>query len=134
MPDVEAQTEGRVGYRDLSVVHCSGPRALAQSAWAMTLEVAEHIPKQFEPAFLSNIDCANTRGVVLSWSVVGLKQGGIGHVNPRRYKQTGRLFESRGYTTDLVATRRLRRCATKSYFRNGLFVFRRNASVPANGS
>jgi hypothetical protein len=30
--------------------------------------VAEHVPKRFEATFLQNIDRANRRGVVLSWS------------------------------------------------------------------
>ena len=32
------------------------------------VQVAEHVPKRFEATFLQNIDRANRRGVVLSWS------------------------------------------------------------------
>ena len=51
-------------YADLSTKE----NAIEQSDWAMTLEVAEHVPKRFEATFLQNIDRANRRGVVLSWS------------------------------------------------------------------
>ena len=64
MPDVESKSGGAVRYADLSTKE----NAIEQSDWAMTLEVAEHVPKRFEATFLQNIDRANRRGVVLSWS------------------------------------------------------------------
>ena len=59
VPDVERMTSGRVHWADLSV-----PQPyLVTSDWAMSLEVAEHIPPQFEAAYLTNLDAANTRGL-----------------------------------------------------------------------
>jgi 2-polyprenyl-3-methyl-5-hydroxy-6-metoxy-1,4-benzoquinol methylase len=47
----------------------------------LCLEVAEHIPKQFEESLLKNITTSiKDNGVlILSWAVEG--QGGLGHVN-----------------------------------------------------
>ena len=45
MPDVQTLTSGRVGWADLPVVQ--GTRIL-RSDYALSLEVAEHIPPQHE--------------------------------------------------------------------------------------
>lgn len=44
------------------------------STWVMSLEVAEHIPRRFEASFMRNVDCANTRGAVISWSSITQRQ------------------------------------------------------------
>jgi len=44
------------------------------STWVLSLEVAEHIPRRFEASFVRNVDCANTRGAVISWSSITQKQ------------------------------------------------------------
>jgi cyclopropane fatty-acyl-phospholipid synthase-like methyltransferase len=47
--------------------------------WVISLEVGEHLPKQFEDIFLDNLHNNNRNGIILSWAIKG--QGGIGHVN-----------------------------------------------------
>ena len=117
MPDVESKSGGAVRYADLSTKE----NAIEQSDWAMTLEVAEHVPKRFEATFLQNIDRANRRGVVLSWSRL---QGSRGHVNPKGPKAVISTFVQRGYEHDRNATRMLRKCARHPNFRNCILVFR----------
>jgi hypothetical protein len=39
--------------------------------WAITLEVAEHIPKQFEDTFIRNIVSTLPKGIIISWAVPG---------------------------------------------------------------
>eukprot|EP00316_Scyphosphaera_apsteinii_P009449 CAMPEP_0119316306 /NCGR_PEP_ID=MMETSP1333-20130426/39384_1 /TAXON_ID=418940 /ORGANISM="Scyphosphaera apsteinii, Strain RCC1455" /LENGTH=235 /DNA_ID=CAMNT_0007321921 /DNA_START=116 /DNA_END=823 /DNA_ORIENTATION=+ len=124
MPDVEDKSKGVVHHADLS----TEDNIIARSEWCMTLEVAEHIPKQFEGAFLRNIDKSNTRGLVISWSPWGKGQSAHGHVNPKQPRQLIELFTSRGYATDMNATSTLRRCATFPYFKK-LHVFRRKDMV-----
>merc|ERR1719183_3016282 len=46
-----------------------------------SLEVAEHIPKDKEAAFLETVLSKSTQVLVLAWAVPG--QGGVGHVNCR---------------------------------------------------
>ena len=43
------------------------------------MEVAEHIPSQFEAQFLMNLVQHAKKGILLSWGVPG--QQGVGHVN-----------------------------------------------------
>jgi hypothetical protein len=46
---------------------------------SISLEVGEHIPKQFESIFLNNITSLTTNKILLSWAIIG--QGGDGHIN-----------------------------------------------------
>jgi len=122
MPDVERKSHGVVKHADLS----TDENEVVRSDWCMTLEVAEHIPKQFEAAFLRNIDKANRRGVVISWSPWGKGQSAHGHVNPKQTRQVMDLFAARGYALSLNSTSKLRRCATFPYFKK-VHVFTRGA-------
>ena len=135
MLDIEKRTEGRVHHRDFSAVYCAGAHRLKRSDWVLTLEVAEHIPHQYETNFLQNIDCANRQGLVISWSQTRAQQGGIGHLNPQSFARTHGLFLQRGYVQDAQATKQLRKCSQFSFFRNGLFVFvRGNGTAAGTGT
>ena len=76
-PTVAQKTDGLVQTADLSRRQSLGPRA----DWVFCIEVAEHIPPQFEEALLSNVHEHNRKGVVLSWSSLKPPHGN-GHVNP----------------------------------------------------
>ena len=77
-PTVAERTDGLVQAADLSRRQSLGYRA----DWVFCIEVAEHIPPQFEDALLSNLDEHNRKGLVLSWSSLKPPHGN-GHVNPR---------------------------------------------------
>lgn len=53
----------------------------AKADWVMSLEVAEHIPMEFEDAFLDNVVRNARCYVILSWSKT--TKAGSGHVNAR---------------------------------------------------
>ena len=61
--------------------------------WTLCLEVAEHIPKHLEAAFLANVAKTNSRGLVLSWA----NQPGNGHVNNKAPKQVVERLQQLGY-------------------------------------
>jgi len=124
MPDVESKSHQAVHHADLS----TDENSIVRSDWCVTLEVAEHIPKQFEGSFLRNIDKANSRGLVISWSAWGKGKSNHGHVNPKSPRQLLDTFISRGYRSDLNATRQLRRCATFPYFKQ-VHIFRRQTET-----
>ena len=122
MPDVEERSNHWVRHADLAS-ECE----LEESDWVLTLEVAEHIPKAFQEAFLRNIDRANRRGVIISWSVWNASTGSShhGHVNARPVVEVQAIFKARGYFFDSVQTRRLRMRSTMSYLQQRLLVFSR---------
>jgi hypothetical protein len=123
VPNIERITQGRVHWADLSAEQ----PALVRSDYAMSLEVAEHIPPQHEAAYLANIDRANTRGLVISWSHFSAAKGqsAHGHVNAKSIRAVRELFKARGYTEQHNTSRHLQRCSTFPYFRTGITYFQR---------
>eukprot|EP00897_Mesotaenium_endlicherianum_P009838 jgi/Mesen1/8883/ME000532S08272 len=86
-------------------------------------QVGEHIPADYMLQFIDNIDRHNTKGVILSWAVLG--QGGQGHVNCRSNEFVKGLFGVLGYTNDMQTEAALRASATHGYFKNSLMVMRK---------
>jgi hypothetical protein len=92
--------------------------------WILSLEVGEHIPKEYEQAFINNLHRHNRRGVVLSWALEG--QVGLGHVNGRDNGYVESQFRRLGYERDVAAEKRLRAAASVcSWFAETVMVFRR---------
>jgi SAM-dependent methyltransferase len=91
----------------------------------LSLEVCEHVPKEFEAKLVSNINKHVAPGgtLVLSWAVVG--QGGFGHVNCQNNDYVIRLFEGLGYTYDLENSTSLRNSSSLWWFKNTIMVFKK---------
>ena len=87
------------------------------------MEVGEHLPKEHEDAFMENLHRYNTRGMVLSWAVVG--QGGIGHVNEQNNDYVKAKICAKGYVHDMDAEQALRKSSKFSYFKRTIMVFRK---------
>lgn len=121
IPNVASLTDGRVSHVDLSADDAS----IRQSDYALTLEVAEHIPQKYEGALMRNIDRSNTKGVLLSWSNLGRGQSAHGHVNPKRKSQVRSLLCEYGYIEDRNVSAHMRRCSTFLYLKRGVQFFRR---------
>jgi hypothetical protein len=91
--------------------------------WVLSLEVGEHIPAQYEAAFIDNLDRHNTKGIILSWAVEG--QGGYGHFNCRNNDYIKKVMASHGYVNDVDAENAIRSVAVLSWFKNTIMVFRK---------
>lgn len=90
------------------------------------LEVAEHIPPQFEDTFLENLAdaCEDGANLILSWAVRG--QGGDGHVNCRDNHEVMEIMGERGFKLLAEETSAARGVITElPWFRDTLFVFRK---------
>ena len=92
-------------------------------SWAMSLEVGEHLPPQFEDVFIGNLHNNNKDGIVLSWAVEG--QGGHGHYNERNNDYIKSKICELGYINDTQAEDQLRSSSTLSWFKNTIMVFRK---------
>lgn len=90
----------------------------------MSLEVGEHIPKEYEQIFLDNI-CRHTNSkILLSWAVVG--QTGDGHVNCQNNDYVINEMSKRGFTYDEKSSNELRSLATISWwFTNTIMIFKK---------
>lgn len=96
--------------------------------WALSLEVGEHIPREYEQIFINNIAMSCTEGAIISWAIPD--QGGDGHVNCRTNEYIINEFQKVHLVFDLLITARLRSCAspypqTGYWFKNTLMVFRK---------
>jgi hypothetical protein len=89
----------------------------------ISLEVAEHIPKQYESIFLDNLAIHAREMIVLSWAVPG--QLGDGHVNCRMNSYAAHQLGRRGFRLQPAATISLRKHCSLPWFGNSLMVFSR---------
>ena len=91
---------------------------------ALCLEVAEHVPAEFEDVLLDNVAAGCGASLILSWAVRG--QGGDGHVNCRDNEEVVERLSRRGLRllpTDTLSARSV--IVDLQWFRNTLLVFRR---------
>lgn len=93
--------------------------------WVMCLEVAEHIPKEYEKVFVENLVRHCTKGILLSWGVKG--QGGHGHFNEQDNDYVKALMSEYGFENDLAAEQELRAETSLPWYKNTLMVFRKSA-------
>jgi len=110
-------TEGRCLQADLSKNLDLGTRW----DWVLSLEVAEHIPRQFERSFLDNLERHTCSGMVLSWG----NQAGEGHVNLRTSEEVEALMRDRGFQSLPEKSAELRAAATLPWLQSTVLVFQR---------
>jgi len=119
-PSTEKLTDGLCGVMDLSKAGAD----MGTQDFAMSLEVGEHIPKAHEQDFLNNVANAATRGVLLSWAIVG--QGGTGHVNCQNNDYIMAEMKKRGFTYKEEESLKLREegsvCGAP-WFKNTIMLF-----------
>merc|ERR1712070_844723 len=111
-------SEGRCLHADLSSRIDLGTRW----GWALSLEVADHIQREFEATFLDNLDRHACAGLVLSWG----NQAGEGHVNVRPSSEVQELLERRGFRLVQESTDLLRASATLPWLETTVLVFERD--------
>mmetsp|Transcript_1728 Transcript_1728/g.3791 ORF Transcript_1728/g.3791 Transcript_1728/m.3791 type:complete len:339 (-) Transcript_1728:4749-5765(-) len=115
----EEYTSGMMQYADLTI-----PLDLPVADWVISLEVGEHIPSKYEGMLLRNIHRHNSKGVILSWAVLGQK--GHSHINDHSNEYIVRTFVGMGYIHDIELSNRLRN-GTDNYmwFTKSIMVFRK---------
>ncbi len=91
----------------------------------LSIEVFEHIPKQYEETFIQNLINHCSGKLILSVAVEG--QPGIGHVNCRNNDYVIALFEGHGFKFQPERTAEIRSKVEPhvDYLRNTLMVFER---------
>lgn len=98
--NVEAVSDGFTTWFDVGQ-----PLWLPRASWVISLEMAEHVPNQFEPMLVRNLHASNCRGLILSWGSIGGHGGGHGDANLHSKKYLIALFESLGYKHRLNMSR-----------------------------
>jgi len=95
-----------------------------KSDCVLSLEVGEHIPKEYEDIFIDNI-CNHTNNLlILSWAILG--QVGDGHVNCQDNEYVINKISRKGFVYDSIKSNQLRNSATNAtWFKNTIMVFKK---------
>ena len=103
-------------------VDLSAPMNWEPADLAMSIEVGEHIPKEYEETFIDNIVKSAKKMIVLTWAAPG--QGGEGHVNNQTPEYIASQIEKRGkFRKNDQLTQRLKNNATVPWIKSNLQVF-----------
>ena len=91
----------------------------------ISLEVGEHIPKQYQDIYLDNLDRHCEELLIISWAVRG--QGGYGHFNELNNDEIIPEILKRGFVLLEEETKSIRDSVQSCchYFKNTLMVFKR---------
>lgn len=92
-----------------------------QYDWVMSLEVGEHLPKQYEQVLLENIARHAKVGVVLTWATPG--QGGHAHVNEQPNEYVIEKLATLGLKYDKEQSIAYRAVAELPWFKKTIMVF-----------
>ncbi|CAG0922877.1 unnamed protein product [Notodromas monacha] len=118
-PHVEDLTFGLVRRFDLSK-----PGSIGKTFdWVMSLEVGEHIPREYQDIYIDNLIRHAKEGIVLSWAVEG--QGGRSHVNERNNDVIIEILQGRGFFPQPEIWKALRASSSFHWLKNTIMVFTR---------
>lgn len=120
-PNTKNLTNGLCDVLDLSKTFF-----LEKKEYVLSLEVGEHIPKNYEDIFINNLHNHNKNGIILSWAIIG--QGGDGHFNCQNNDYIKEKFLNLGYYNDIEEEQFLRQNSSFSWFKNTIMVFKRNVN------
>jgi len=118
-PNTYEISEGLCNVADLTQIHDFG-----KGDWVLSLEVGEHIPKEYESIFIQNLVNHAKQGIILSWAVPN--QPGEGHVNCQSNDYVISTMKKYGFSLDIKNSMVLREAAELWWFKNTIMVFRKD--------
>ena len=119
-------TQGSVHFADLTA--SADIQGVEPADWVVCIEVAEHIARSSQAAFIANLHFLNRKGIVLSWALPN--QPGSHHVNCRTNAYVGNLFANLGYVRDYQSEATLRGAIASSLDRGALESSKSGQSPP----
>ena len=125
-PFAESVSSGNVKFLDLSVPQYGIPIY----DWIVSLEVAEHIPKEYESTFLSNLVRHAKTGIILSWARPS--QQGYGHVNGRDIEYVLDKMNELGFERNLEDSQLLQSHCSFLWLEKNTNVYFRRSEFPIN--
>ena len=91
--------------------------------YVVCLEVAEHIPLEYQDIFVENLVKHTDFYLVISWAVEG--QGGDGHINEQNEDYVLNLFKNKNMNYNKEVSDFIKHNATLGWFKETVYVFRR---------
>lgn len=112
-------------FKGIQPCDLSKPFEIDHKGSVMCLEVAEHIPKEYESILLHNIATPVKEWFIISWAVKG--QGGFGHVNEQNADYVIKTIEKLGFKHQPETSSRLRMAGGSDlwWFKKSIYVFKR---------
>ena len=89
----------------------------------LSLEVGEHIPREFEDIFISNLVNNCKKYLVISWAIE--QQKGDGHINCHNNEYIIDKITKMGFVENIPVKNYLRHVAELRWFRDTIFVFQK---------
>lgn len=112
-------TNGKYGVLDLSnVINLN-----KKYDCVLSLEVGEHIPKQYENIFIENIINHSSKYIILSWAVEG--QDGLGHVNCQNNDYIKKIMFKYGFISCEKTQNIFRKNVSMYWFKNTVMIFKK---------
>lgn len=98
----------------------------SETGSVISIEVAEHIPKEYEQVFVENLIKYTHTHLVVSWAIPN--QGGVGHVNEKSALNVLDLFATYGFDYNRRVSENWRKLAGNDlgWLKNSIYVFTRN--------
>lgn len=87
----------------------------------ISIEVGEHIPKEFEQNFIDNISNSSKKHIIFSWAIEG--QNGTGHINCQNNDYIISEMEKRGWKFDTDKTISVRDKMPPIWIKNTVMFF-----------
>lgn len=87
----------------------------------LSLEVGEHIPKEYEDIFIDNVLEHTNKYVLISWAIPN--QSGDGHVNECPNEYIIGKIEAKGFEYNKSLSEEFRKNARAFWFKNTLMLF-----------
>jgi len=99
------------------------PFILGEKGNVLSLEVGEHIPKEFQDIYLENLINHCKKYLIISWALKG--QGGYGHVNELNNDEIIPIIENKGFRYLKEESLDARKDIEDNYwyFRNSILIF-----------
>jgi hypothetical protein len=108
------------------------PFSLEEKGIVISLEVGEHIPKEYQNNYLDNITNNCSEYLIMSWAVKN--QGGRGHFNELDNQEIIPEIEKRGFIYLKQESNEVRNVIEDScsWFRNTLMIFKKRNMISIN--
>lgn len=109
-------------FKNVIAKDLSEPLLLDPADLVISIEVGEHIPKEFEKTFIDNISSNSSGHLIISWAIEG--QHGLAHVNCQNNDYIINQFEVRGWTFSSELSSDLRAAFPEDlWLKNTLMIF-----------
>lgn len=89
----------------------------------LSLEVGEHIPKEYEQIYINNLVKYSEKYIIISWAIPN--QGGYGHVNCQTNDYIKEEFYKRGFVNCIDIETHLRKNARCDWFKDTIMIFKK---------